>query len=52
MIVSRSLTLHPQSPTLLPLTIGDTVLKESDENLEILRVTFDSKMALIPRWTV
>ena len=28
MIVSRSLTMHPQSP---PLTIGGTVLKESDD---------------------
>ena len=40
MIVSRSRTLHPQSP---PLTIGGTVLKESD-GLVILGVTFDSKM--------
>ena len=40
MIVSRSLTMHPQSP---PLTIGGTVLKESDD-LVILEVTFDSKM--------
>ena len=32
--------MHPQSP---PLTIGGTVLKESD-NLVILAVTFDSKM--------
>ena len=40
MIVSRSRTMHPQSP---PLTIGGTVLKESD-NLVILGVTFDSKM--------
>ena len=40
MIVSRSQTMHPQSP---PLTIGGTVLKESD-NLVILGVTFDSKM--------
>ena len=40
MIVSRSRTMHPQSP---PLTIGGTVLKESD-NLVILEVTFDSKM--------
>ena len=38
MIVSRSCTMHPQSP---PLTIGGTVLKESD--LVILGVTFDSK---------
>ena len=40
MIVSSSLTMHPQSH---PLTIGGTVLKESDD-LVILRVTFDSKM--------
>ena len=40
MIVSRSRTMHPQSP---PLTIGGTVLKESD-GLVILGVTFDSKM--------
>ena len=40
MIVSRSRTMHPLSP---PLTIGRTVLKESD-NLVILGVTFDSKM--------
>ena len=40
MIVSRSRTMHPQSP---PLTIGGTVLKESDD-LVILGVTFDSKM--------
>ena len=40
MIVSRSRTMHPQSP---PLTIGETVLKESDD-LVILGVTFDSKM--------
>ena len=32
--------MHPQSP---PLTIGGTVLKESDD-LFILGVTFDSKM--------
>ena len=32
--------MHPQSP---PLTIGGTVLKESDD-LIILLVTFDSKM--------
>ena len=30
MIVSRSGTMHPQSPT---LTIGETVLKESDDHL-------------------
>ena len=40
MIVSRSRTMHPQSP---PLTIGQPVLKESAA-LVILRVTFDSKM--------
>ena len=40
MIVSWSRTMHPQSP---PLTIGATVLFESDE-LVILGVTFDSKM--------
>ena len=40
MIVSRSRTMHPQSP---PLTIGGTALKESDD-LVILGVTFDSKM--------
>ena len=39
-ILSRSRTMHPQSP---PLTIGGTVLKESAD-LVILRVTFDSKM--------
>ena len=40
MIVSRSRTLHPQSPA---LTIGGTVLKKSDD-LVILGVTFDTKM--------
>ena len=40
MIVSRSRTMHPQSPA---LTIAGTVLKESDD-LVILGVTFDSKM--------
>ena len=40
MIVSRSHTMHPQSP---PLTIGGTVLKKSDD-IVILGVTFDSKM--------
>ena len=40
MIVSRSRTMHPQSPSLI---IGGTVLKESDD-LVILGVTFDSKM--------
>ena len=37
MMVSRSRTMHPHSP---PLTIGGTVLKESDD-LVILGVTFD-----------
>ena len=40
MIVSRSCTMHPQSPA---LTIGRTVLKESDDFV-IFWVTFDSKM--------
>ena len=40
MIVSRSRTMHPQSPS---LTIGGTVVKEYDY-LVILGVTFDSKM--------
>ena len=40
MIVSRSRTMHPQSP---PLTIDGTVLKESVD-LDILIVTFDSKL--------
>ena len=40
MIVSRSRTIHPQSP---PLTIDGIVLKESDD-LDILGVTFDSKL--------
>ena len=39
-IVSWSRTMHPQSP---PLTIGGTVLKESDD-LVRLGVTFNSKM--------
>ena len=39
LIVSRSRTMHPQSPA---LTIGGTVLKESDD-LVILGVTFNSK---------
>ena len=39
-IVFKSCTMHPQSPT---LTIGGTVLTESD--LVILEVKFDSKMA-------
>ena len=37
MIVFMSRTMHPQS---LPLTIGETVLKESDD-LDILEVAFD-----------
>ena len=40
MIVSMSRTMHPQSP---PLTIGGTVLKESND-LVILGLTFDSKL--------
>ena len=40
MIAPRSHTMHPQSPL---LTIGVTVLKESDD-LVTLRVTFYSKM--------
>ena len=40
MIVSRSRTMHPQSPS---PTIGRTVLKESDD-LVIFGVTFDFKM--------
>ena len=39
MIVSRSRTMHFQSP---PLIIGGTVLKESDDHV-ILGVTFDYK---------
>ena len=42
MIVSRSRTMHRQSPA---LNIGGTVLKESDD-LVILGVTFDSKMTV------
>ena len=40
MIVSRSHTMNPKSPA---LTIGGTVLKESDD-LVILGVTFDSNI--------
>ena len=40
MIVSRSRTMHPQSP---PLNIGPTVLNESDDFV-ILGVTYDSKL--------
>ena len=43
MIVSRSRTIHYQSPA---LTIGGTVVKESD-GLVILGVTFDSKMTFV-----
>ena len=42
MIVTRSCTMHPQSPL---LTICRTLLKESDD-LVILVVTFNSKMTL------
>ena len=42
MIVSRSHTMHPQSP---PLTIGGAVLKESDD-IVILGLIFDSKIPL------
>ena len=45
MIVSRSRTMHIQSP---PLTIGGTVQKESD-GLVILGVTFDSKLTIEKR---
>ena len=44
MIVSRSRTMHPQSP---PLTICGTVLNESDD-LVILGVTFHSNFARFP----
>ena len=40
MIVSRSRTMHPQSP---PLNIGGTILNEADD-LVILGVAIDSKM--------
>ena len=40
MIVSRSSTVHPQ---LTPLTLDETVLKESAD-LVILGVTFDAKI--------
>ena len=42
MIVSRSCTMHPQSPT---LTIGGTVLLKESDGVVILGVTFDSKMS-------
>ena len=41
-MVSRSRIMYPQSP---PLTIGGTVLKESDD-LVILGVTFDSNLTI------
>ena len=47
MIVSNSRTMHPQSS---PLTIGETVLKESDD-LVILGVTFYSKMTFVSKMT-
>ena len=40
MMVTRSRTMHPQSP---PVTIGGTGLKKFDD-VDILGVTFDSKM--------
>ena len=43
MIVSRSLTMHPQSPQ---LTIGGTELKESVDLVK-LGVTFNSKMTIL-----
>ena len=43
MIVSRSRTMYPQSPH---LTIGGTVLKESDDLVK-LEMTFGSKMIQI-----
>ena len=46
MIVSRSSTMHPQSPS---LTIDGTVLKESDD-LDILGVAFDSKLTFAKSW--
>ena len=39
-IISRSRSMSPQSP---PFTIGETVLKESDDP-DILGVTFESTM--------
>ena len=45
MIVSRSRTMHPQSPS---LTIVGTV-QESDDLYIILGVTFDSKMTFVKR---
>ena len=41
MIVYRPRSMHPQLPS---LTIGGTVLKESDD-LDVLEVTFDSNMS-------
>ena len=46
MMISRSRTMHPQSP---PLTVGGTVLKESVD-LDILGVTFDSKVIFEKRF--
>ena len=43
MIVSRSHTMHPQSP---PLTVRGSMLKESVD-LNILGVTFDSNMTFV-----
>ena len=41
-IVSRSCTMHPQSP---PLTIGGTVLKESDDLFILGHLRLVSKAA-------
>ena len=45
MIVSRSCTIHPQSPG---LTIDGTVIKESDD-LDILGVTFEKHLRSVSR---
>ena len=45
MMVSRSRTMHPQSP---PSAIGGTVLKESDD-LVILKLTFQKHLRLVCR---
>ena len=45
MIVSRSRTMHPQSP---PLTIGETVLKESND-IVILGMTFEKHLRSVSR---
>ena len=42
MIVSRHLTMHPQSPS---VTISGTMLKESDDLVILGVTTFDSKMS-------